>query len=317
MTGANPTLVFRRRRLPHWLVAEHAYFVTLCRKGCLPARVTAELRAEREAVARDVSDRASRSGRSDTSRPTCSRPDEGGSPVARDVSDRAGGMSDDGRSDTSRPTRWRADAGGSPVARDVSDRAGGMSGDGRSDTSRPTCSRPDAGGSPVARDVSDRADDHVARDDRRLSERRRRFVQIDAILDAAARSPRDLCAPAFSVVVLGNLDWLRGRGWRIWAATLMPSHMHLVLRNTEGQNDALCSDLALFMSWTARQVNAAMETRGSFWQPEPFDHWCRDADAWLRSVGYTLHNPVKAGLCAAWRDWPHTVADPEVEGLIP
>ncbi len=283
MTGTNPTLVFLRRRLPHWLVAEHAYFVTLCRKGCLPARVTAELRAEREAVARDVSDRASRSGRSDTSRPTCSRPEEGGIPVARDVSDRAGGMSGDGRSDTSRPTRWR----------------------------------PDAGGSPVARDVSDRADDHVARDDRRLAERRRRFLQIDAILDAAARSPRDLCAPAVSAVVLGNLDWLRGRGWRIWAATLMPSHMHLVLRNTEGRNDALCSDLALFMSWTARQVNAAMETRGSFWQPEPFDHWCRDADAWLRSVGYTLHNPVKAGLCAAWRDWPHTVADPEVEGLIP
>jgi hypothetical protein len=70
MTDANPTLVFRRRRLPHWLVAEHAYFATLCRKGCLPARVTAELRAEREAVARDVSDRASRGGRSDTSRPT-------------------------------------------------------------------------------------------------------------------------------------------------------------------------------------------------------------------------------------------------------
>jgi len=169
----------------------------------------------------------------------------------------------------------------------------------------------------VARDVSDRADDHVAREARRLAELRRRFLHIDAILDAAARSPRDLCAPAVSAVVLGNLDWLRGRGWRIWAATLMPSHMHLVLRNTEGRNDALCSDLALFMSWTARQVNAALGTHGSFWQPEPFDHWCRDGDAWMRSVGYTLLNPVKAGLCAAWRDWPHTVADPEVEGLIP
>ena len=280
MNVGAPTIEFRRRRLPHWLVAEHAYFVTLCRKGSLPARVAAELRAKRARVARDLRDRAPTAERSDTSRSTGKRPADAAATVARDLRDRA---SDAERSDTSRSTGLR---------------------------------RTDAPAT-VARDVPDRADDHEDWESRRLAESQRRFLEIDAILDAAARSRRDLCVPEVSAVILGNLDWLRGRGWRIWAATLMPSHMHLVMRNTEGRNDALCSDLALFLSWTARQANTLLGTQGSFWQPEPFDHWCRDADAWLRSVGYTLHNPVKARLCSAWRDWPHTVADPEVEGLVP
>lgn len=216
-----PTLAFNRRRLPHWLVAGHAYFVTLCRKGSLPARVAAELRAEREAVARDLRDHAQ---------------------VARDLRDRA----DEGE---------------------------------RFDPSRSTGLRRTDAPAPVARDLRDRAEIHAAWEARHLAERRRRFLEIDAILDAAARSRRDLCVPEISSVILGNLDWLRGHGWRIWAATLMPSHMHLVMRNTEGRNDALRSDLGLYMSWTARQANALLGTKGNFWQPEPFDHWCRDADA--------------------------------------
>ena len=243
------TISFQRRRLPHWLVADHSYFVTLCRKGCLPSHVVEELRKERdEDVARDVPDRAD------------------------------AGSGNGGRSDTSRPT-------------------GALR-------------------SEVARDVPDRAEDCVTRDARRLAEQRRCFLKIDAILDAAAKSRRDLCSPEVSSIIIGNFVWLRAHGWRIWAATLMPSHMHLVLRNIEGRSAALRSDLALFMSWTARQANVALGIHGGFWQPEPFDHWCRDADGWRKSVCYTLNNPVKAGLCAKWREWPHAVVDPDVEELL-
>lgn len=242
-----PTISFHRRRLPHWLVADHSYFVTLCRKVCLSSHVVEELRNERD----------------------------------------------------------------EDVARKVPDCAGLGNGE-RSDTSRPT----EALRSEVARDVPDRAEDCVKRDARRLAEQRRRFLKIDAILDAAARSRRDLCSPEVSSIVIGNLDWLRAHGWRIWAAALMPSHLHLVLRNLERRSAALRSDLALFMSWTARQANVALGIHGGFWQPEPFDHWCRDAEGWWKSVCYTLNNPVKAGLCARWREWPHTVVDPDVQELL-
>jgi len=253
------TLSFTRGRLPHWLVAGHAYFVTLCRKGCLPEKAVAELRAER--AERAAALRASR-----TSART----------VPRDVPDRATEHD--------------------PVRADV--------------PGRPTDERPaDGGPGRPAVPGTARAD--------ALDAQRRRFLQLDAILDAAARSERDLCAPEVSRIILANIEWLRGCGWRVWAATLMPSHAHLVLSNAAGRDGELTGDLARFMAYTARLINKARGASGGFWQREPFDHWCRDGDAWLRSVSYTLNNPVKAGLCRSWREWPHSVADPEAEGLLP
>ena len=259
------TLSFTRGRLPHWLVAGHAYFVTLCRKGCLPARVVAELRAER-------AERAAALRASGTSART---------PVARDVPDRA-----------LRST---------PVARDVSDRA--------ADARLPNDAIPAVRGRPAVPCPNRAAE--------ALASQRRRFLQLEATLDTAGHGERDLCDSAVSSILLANLDWLRGCGWRVWAATLMPSHAHVVLSNTEGRGGELTGDLSRFMAYTARLINKARSGSGGFWQREPFDHWCRGGDAWLRCVSYTVNNPVKAGLCAAWRDWPHTVADPETEAVLP
>ncbi len=242
MNDTTQNLSFTRGRLPHWLVAEHAYFVTLCRKGCLPAKVVEELKEERAELMRGrQSDTSCRTGEAQEST--------------------AGSM---------RPPRIGADT-------------------------------------PERRNLEKKS---------RLEEQRRRFLNLEAILDAVVRSERDLCTPSVSKIILQNLDWLRGRGWRVWAATLMPSHLHLVVRNTEGRNEALRQDLALFMSYTARLINAEKGTSGGFWQREPFDHWCRDGDAWLRSMNYTVGNPVKAGLCSGWKDWPHTVVDPEASEIL-
>ena len=41
------TLAFKRRNLPHWLVADHAYFVTIRLHDTLPADVLARLREKR------------------------------------------------------------------------------------------------------------------------------------------------------------------------------------------------------------------------------------------------------------------------------
>lgn len=230
-----PTLSFTRGRLPHWLVAGKAYFVTLCRKGCLPAKVIADLQRERAEL-------------------------KIGSP-------------------------------GRPAV--------------------PGSDRDCAG--TVARDVSDRA--HVANE--RLIAQRQRFVRLEGILDAAVRGERDLCRSDVSPILLENFDWLRKRGWRIWAATIMPSHLHAVLSGNGGQGIELRNDLGKFMAYTARMVNTVRGLSGSFWQREPFDHWCRDGDAWLRSVSYTVNNPVKAGLCRSWRQWPYSAVDAEVENLLP
>jgi REP element-mobilizing transposase RayT len=46
------TLRFTRGNLPHWLVADHTYFVTLRLAGTIPKAVVAEFEAEREALAK-------------------------------------------------------------------------------------------------------------------------------------------------------------------------------------------------------------------------------------------------------------------------
>jgi putative transposase len=46
------TLRFTRGNLPHWLVADHAYFITIRLAGTIPKPVLAELQTERDALAK-------------------------------------------------------------------------------------------------------------------------------------------------------------------------------------------------------------------------------------------------------------------------
>jgi REP element-mobilizing transposase RayT len=211
MPDTPQTLRFFRDRLPHWLVADHPYFVTICRKDCLPASVFADLSATR-----------------------ADRPPS--------ASSRPGATS---------PASWFDS-----------------------------------------------------------------FHRLDTILNAAKQGPRDLTTPAIAQTLFDSFDWLRDRGWKIWAGCIMPSHLHLVMRNTQGRNALLTEDLGLFKNYTGRVANQWRGVEGDFWQRECFDHWCRDDEDWLGYVQYTACNPVKANLVKAWRAWRWTVVDPELEPFI-
>ena len=47
------TIRFYRRNLPHWLVADRPYFITMRLHGTLPRSVLTEMAAEREQLDRD------------------------------------------------------------------------------------------------------------------------------------------------------------------------------------------------------------------------------------------------------------------------
>ena len=116
-----------------------------------------------------------------------------------------------------------------------------------------------------------------------------------------------LTRPGVPELVLANLDWLtEQRGWHIYAATVLSNHVHLLLRNGEGRNGSLLGDLASFKSFVATQANRVLDRKGTFWAREGFDHWCRDESKVIGVARYICQNPVKAGLVAAWADWPWT-----------
>jgi putative transposase len=194
------TLSFTRGNLPHWLVTDHAYFVTLRLAGTIPKTVVAQLQAERSALAKANADEQTLTALS-----------------------------------------------------------------------------------------------------------RRQFLRVEQSLHAIDNTRDWLTRPGVPEIVLGNLDWLRQeRGWRIYAATALSNHVHLLLRNAESRNGRLLEDIARYKNFVAAQANRILDRKGPFWSRESFDHWCRDEGKVIGVARYICQNPVQAGLVRKWYEWPWT-----------
>jgi REP element-mobilizing transposase RayT len=97
-------------------------------------------------------------------------------------------------------------------------------------------------------------------------------------------------------------DGLRFTDW-----TIMPNHVHLV-------TDGVAFDgVARFVkAWRAlkgisgKQLNQQMGRSGPFWQTEWYDRLIRDEVEYRKWKAYIAANPVKAGLCSNWSDFPYT-----------
>jgi REP element-mobilizing transposase RayT len=82
----------------------------------------------------------------------------------------------------------------------------------------------------------------------------------------------------------------------------MPNHVHVVVTPMAGHAP---SDI--FHSWksfTAHRANNLLQTKGTFWERESFDHLIRNAGQFEAFIEYVENNPVAAGLCRHSADWP-------------
>lgn len=199
------TLKFYRRNLPHWLVADHSYFVTLRLRGTLPSNVVKEMQEERELLWSEQADEA---------------------------------------------------------------RFGKM--------------------------------------------RREQFRKLERILDSAKSGNCWLDDPSVADMVLENLEWLKIQGWKIYAAVLLSTHAHLLLRSEEGRPAELLHDLGQFKRHSAREANRLLGREGALWAREDFDHWIRTREKFEGTVRYIANNPVKAGRVKQWNDWKWTQIDDSV-----
>ena len=136
---------------------------------------------------------------------------------------------------------------------------------------------------------------------------RKQFVRIESLLDSGAVQRKDLADPGVARLCLSNLEWLRNRGWKIFAATFLGNHAHLLIRNVEGHSHAMLDDIDNYKGFTGREANRILGREGRFWARDQFDHWLRNGDKFDSVVRYIAENPVKAGLVKEWTDWPWTV----------
>jgi len=142
-----------------------------------------------------------------------------------------------------------------------------------------------------------------------LALHRQQFVKVETILDTIeAHEGFRLTDKQLPEAILGSIEWLQNEGgWAVRAATIMPTHIHIVLRNEVGRNSELLNDLERFKRFTGRRANQMLDREGEFWARDHFDHWCRTPEKVEAAVHYVRDNPVKGRLVKNWQDWPWTV----------
>jgi REP element-mobilizing transposase RayT len=95
-------------------------------------------------------------------------------------------------------------------------------------------------------------------------------------------------------VVAGALGFFEGGQYRLFAWCVMPNHVHVVLQPLPGHD--LPAILHSWKSYTAKEINKALQTTGRFWEVEYYDHLIRDARDFRAQIEYVLGNPQKARL---------------------
>ena len=95
-----------------------------------------------------------------------------------------------------------------------------------------------------------------------------------------------------------------GREWEVLAYSLMPNHVHLVVRHLS-RDYHMGRILRRFKSYTATMANRVLETQGAqFWEHEGYDTIIKSTADLRCHCRYTLLNPVWATLVKHWSAWP-------------
>jgi REP element-mobilizing transposase RayT len=134
---------------------------------------------------------------------------------------------------------------------------------------------------------------------RALSSGERRKIQtlstpvIEEYLDTgsgACHLRNSLIAEALA----GTLRHFDLQRYRLFAWCIMPNHVHVVVRLLPGNDLAVV--VHSWKSFSAKQANRILGSKGAFWQREYYDHLIRDEEEFERAVRYVAENPTKANL---------------------
>lgn len=137
------------------------------------------------------------------------------------------------------------------------------------------------------------------------------FGRFDQVLGRALDGPTWLQRPDVAALVVEALQYRDSRVYELFAFCVMPNHVH-VLAGVERSDASLYRILQSLKAFTACKCNKLLARQGAFWQHESYDHVIRDEAEFDRVVKYIVNNPVEAGLCREWRDWPWTYVKSDV-----
>jgi REP element-mobilizing transposase RayT len=96
-----------------------------------------------------------------------------------------------------------------------------------------------------------------------------------------------------------------GRKYLLYAAVVMPDHVHLICMALMDDNGSISIPeiTRTINSEFAHRINKALARTGRVWQDESFDHVLRGNESLRKKALYVLETPVRAGLVATPREY--------------
>ena len=109
------------------------------------------------------------------------------------------------------------------------------------------------------------------------------------------------------IITLDAIRYWNGRKWTIYAAVILPDHVHLLaqtLPSPAGGAYDLAEILHSVKSFSAQKISHHRGVQGAIWQDERYDRIVRDEAEFLEKWNYIRNNPLKEGLAPTPKDYP-------------
>lgn len=114
--------------------------------------------------------------------------------------------------------------------------------------------------------------------------------------------------PAARQIVLNAVLFFVDQRYQLFAAVIMPDHVHLLLKplpKPNGDYWTVSSIMHSVKGYSAKQIPAVMNHIGTVWQPERYDRIIRDRQHFSATYRYICQNPVKANLSKIPDQYPY------------
>ncbi|RMG25362.1 MAG: hypothetical protein D6730_10990 [Bacteroidetes bacterium] len=161
-----------------------------------------------------------------------------------------------------------------------------------------------------------------------MRQRKLFFKNYDHQLDQKPFGECYLKQPKVAQIVMDKLHEMDGDKYDLIAYCIMPNHVHLLvdfsaqmidedgfyLRQIPENYTQLHKVMQLIKGSTSYYANQLLGRKGKFWQKDSYDHYIRNEKEFRNIIRYILQNPVKAGLTAAWEDFPFTYLSKKYSG---
>lgn len=112
-------------------------------------------------------------------------------------------------------------------------------------------------------------------------------------------------------IVVDSIHYFDGLRYVSHAFCIMPNHVHWLFTPKRSEmaresDSLLIPIMHSLKSFISNQANKILNRKSAFWSREYYDHVVRNSEQFGRILVYILENPVKAGLCSDWKEWPWT-----------